>query len=282
MSSTTGSPAADGTQSGGNEGNERRNRRFRRGNNTLIAHSRQQRFEGRCVDLKGHIYDCGDIRQADQYARTTMEIAEYVGRTYKYGMDIRLSIENMTMAKFELPEDPPTDATRTEIRLWEKRIDDYALRENTLKENIKTTYSLIWSQCSDAIRQKIEATEDFSNIAPNGNAIELLKIIKDIAYNFQSQKYMPHALHEAKKRLYNCYQARHTTTQAYLESFQNCLDVVNHIGGTIGGDPAMIDKVAKQISKDKNTLTEAEIAMGQEEYIATAFLLGADRSRFGK
>jgi hypothetical protein len=141
---------------------------------------------------------------------------------------------------------------------------------------------LIWGQCSDLIRQKIESTEDFSNIALSGYAIELLKIIKDIAFNFQCQQYMPHALHEAKRRLYNCYQARHTTTQAYLENFQNCLDVIHHIGGSIGNVPAMLDKMASKLSKDKNTLTEAEIAMAQEEYVATAFLIGAYRSRFGK
>jgi hypothetical protein len=52
---------------------------------------RAPKFEGRCTDLKGHIYDCSDVRQSDQYTKTTKEIAEYVGRTYKYGGDARLA-----------------------------------------------------------------------------------------------------------------------------------------------------------------------------------------------
>ena len=44
---------------------------------------RQPKFEGKCDDLKGHVYDCSDSRQADQFARTTKVIAEYVGRTYR-------------------------------------------------------------------------------------------------------------------------------------------------------------------------------------------------------
>jgi hypothetical protein len=53
------------------------------------------KFEGKCIELKGFIYDSLDSRQADIFAKTTREIAEYVGRTYKYGSNTRLSIENM-------------------------------------------------------------------------------------------------------------------------------------------------------------------------------------------
>jgi hypothetical protein len=58
--------------------------------------------------------------------------------------------------------------------------------------------------------------------------------------------------------------------------------VVSDIGGSIGGNPGISDKMATQLSKNTNALTKAEIAMAQEEYTATAFLLGADRSQFGK
>ena len=32
---------------------------------------RVPKFEGKCVDLKGHIYDCSDVRQSDQFTKTT-------------------------------------------------------------------------------------------------------------------------------------------------------------------------------------------------------------------
>ena len=46
---------------------------------------RQQKFEGRCEELKGHIHDCSDPRQSDMFGKTTKEIAEHVGRKYTYG-----------------------------------------------------------------------------------------------------------------------------------------------------------------------------------------------------
>jgi hypothetical protein len=42
------------------------------------------KFKGKCTDLKGHIYDCTDVRQSEQYTKTTKEIAENVGWTYSH------------------------------------------------------------------------------------------------------------------------------------------------------------------------------------------------------
>jgi hypothetical protein len=42
------------------------------------------KFEGRCEDLTGHVYDYANPCQAaDQFTKTTDEICEYVGRMYK-------------------------------------------------------------------------------------------------------------------------------------------------------------------------------------------------------
>lgn len=46
------------------------------------------------------------------YNNTTKEIAKYVGRTYTYGGDIRLTIETLEAPTFTQPTDPPTDATK--------------------------------------------------------------------------------------------------------------------------------------------------------------------------
>ena len=40
---------------------------------------RSTKFEGRCDDLKGHVYDYGEHKSADQFIVTTKEIANHVG-----------------------------------------------------------------------------------------------------------------------------------------------------------------------------------------------------------
>jgi hypothetical protein len=106
---------------------DRRNRRFQRGNTPSVT-LRSPKFEGKCNDLKAHIYDCTSIRQADHYTKITKDIAEYIGRTFKFGMDTRLLIENMEIIDIQVPNDPHTEATRTEVRIWEKKVDGYVKR----------------------------------------------------------------------------------------------------------------------------------------------------------
>ena len=169
---------------------------------------RTPKFEGKCDALKGHIYDSSDARQSDQYMKTTKEIAEYVGRTFKYGGDARTAVETLETPTVTLPPDPAPEATRGEVRLWEKAIDEQAKRTTYLTENMKTLYSLVWGQCSDIIRQKVEAQEGFGAISSTGDGLGLLRALKGVAYQFQSQKYLLHSLQESMKRYYNCSQGK--------------------------------------------------------------------------
>jgi hypothetical protein len=63
--------------------------------------------------------------------------------------------------------------------------------------NVKATslYSLVWGQCTDAMQAKVEATSTFNAIFASNDGIELLKTIKQVSFNFQSQKYPAHAVH---------------------------------------------------------------------------------------
>ena len=66
------------------------------------------------------------------------KIGEYVGRTYKYGANIRQAIETLAVPTLTEPTDPPTEATRSQIRIWEKRIDEFVKKETHLEENRKS------------------------------------------------------------------------------------------------------------------------------------------------
>jgi hypothetical protein len=127
---TTPSPGPSATGRGGSGGRGNNNQNSRRGNpggqeqqerpSSTPNQPRPARFEGWCDELKGHIYDCSDNRQTDGYTRTTNEIAEYIGRTYRHGADIRASIEHIdTPMQWNQPADPVQGATQTETKLWE-------------------------------------------------------------------------------------------------------------------------------------------------------------------
>ena len=254
---------------------------------------RQPKFEGRCDDLKGFVYDCSDTRQTDMFVKTTKELAEYVGRKFKtYPSDAKKSIDDLKKITIAVPVAPvPTgDATTVTdafiLKRYKKQIDAYFDKVAALSENVKRIYSVVWGQCTDALRARLEGTKGYKEVYDDQDGIELLLMIKGIVYNFQSQKYLPQAIHEAKRRFYMLQQGRHTTTIQYLEQFQNTLDVLKHCGGTIGDDPGLGKFIIEGKGMDPLSATDAEMAnaqaIGQESYIAMAFIMGSDRVRFGK
>ena len=52
------------------------------------------------------------------FVKTTKELSAYCGRTFKYGGDMRLSIETLETPTFYLPDDPLSTATAGQMKLW--------------------------------------------------------------------------------------------------------------------------------------------------------------------
>jgi hypothetical protein len=189
----------------------------------------------------------------------------------------------MTMPVLNMPSDPPTTASRTVTRIWEKEVDGYVKRKMYLQENLKTIYSLVLGQCTDVVLAKLEASNTYNKMSEEADSIRLLKEICALVYNFQSQKYVPQALHKGKQRLYLLSQDKHSTCQAYLERFQNSVDVVEHCGGSIGQEPGLVRKVLEDKGLIAEAATQDQIreaqVTAQEVYLAAAFILGSDRNR---
>ena len=84
-----------GGKGGGRGGRGERSNRSRSG---YIQNQKSrpvaQKFKGDSSDLEGYIFDCSDSSQADKYITAIKRIAEYVRAAFKYGGDIRSSIEN--------------------------------------------------------------------------------------------------------------------------------------------------------------------------------------------
>jgi hypothetical protein len=148
-------------------------------------------------------------------------------------------------------------------RIWEKEVDEYVKRKLYLQENLKTLYSLVLGQCTDVVLAKLEASKTYNVMSEEANSIPLLREIKALVYNFQSQKYGPQALHEGKRRFYLLSQDNHSAYQIYLERFQNCIDVIKQCGGSIGQEPGLVQKVLQDQGKSGDTATTDEIRKAQ-------------------
>jgi hypothetical protein len=264
-------------QTGGGQG-QRRRQGARRGQPQRDSAPQVSKFEGRCEDLSGHIYDYANPRQAaDQFTKTTREICEYLGRTYKYGADTKMALETMAEPTFAEPTDPVATATRTQVRIWEKQVDEHVKRGSMLTENLNTAYSLIYGQCSDAMRAKLESRPNHIAIEGAADSIGLLENIRTVMFQFQSQRYAPLALHEAKRCFYLFSQDRNTTCQQYHETFKNNVDVIEYCGGVVSKDTGLVDNELTLVGLTRTTATQGELQdaedAARERVLACAFLL---------
>jgi hypothetical protein len=212
---------------------------------------RQPKFEGNCEELRGHMFDCSNSRQADMFSKTTKALAGHVGKTYRYGSNVHLAIQNLSPTILEVPKDLPDSATKAELRIWEKKVDEFVKRYLYFEENMQALYSLVRGQCSDVMQARLEALNGYDAMSEKGDSLALLKAIRAQAYNFQSQKNEANALHDAKRRLLTMCQDRHTTCPVYLDGFQNCVDVLEHCGG--GGALALTRPLSSRYSQGMGT-----------------------------
>jgi hypothetical protein len=110
---------------------------------------------------------------------------------------MRHAVLSLTTPVISEQEDPDDANNRLQMRLWEKQVDKYVKKGSWLAEHVKSLYSFVWGQCSEAMRQKVEAVENFEIISNASDGIALLNAIKNADYNYQSQKYPIESINEA-------------------------------------------------------------------------------------
>jgi L-lactate utilization protein LutB len=77
-------------------------------------------------ELKLHMYSMGASVKADWYAKTTKEIAEYVGRIY--GHDMKMLVLKGQETVPQEPEYPET-TNKKDKAIWSKKYDQYLKHE---------------------------------------------------------------------------------------------------------------------------------------------------------
>lgn len=105
-------PAPDPVTSSTNDQRSRRKKKKTFGSATTSS------YIGKCEQIKLHVYDVG--KHADQFAKSTKEIAGYIARTLKHGAEFANAMdpENLGFQPIVEPT-PPTDPTKViEIEQW--------------------------------------------------------------------------------------------------------------------------------------------------------------------
>ena len=263
-----------------------KSRRLRRGTGKKQRRSPyNERFKGATEALEGNVFDCG-YSQTEQYNKTVKAIAEYVGIMYKNGTDVRISIEQIERVNIPISEEPG-NATSLQTRIWQKEVDEAVRRRTILKQNLKTLFSLMWGQCTAAMRAKVESLGGYDDIKAKADGIGLLQGIRNICFGAVEQnRYKPQAMHEALRKFYHFKQDKYMSESDYLEKFKTLTEVCDSLGCNLGSFQAQADAFLRENDEDPDTVDEltmtAALDIAKEEYFAIAFILSANRDKYGK
>ena len=107
--------------------------------------------------------------------------------------------------------------------------------------NLRSLYSVIWEQMSRPLQEKVESQSTFeTSVEEPQDSIMLLRMIKTLAYKFEESKKDYTALVEALRTFYSFRQGAEMSNSAFYERFKNNVEVIEHIGGSIGIFPSLV------------------------------------------
>ena len=256
----------------------RRNNRGRRN-----ATPRESRFEGSHEDLKGSVYDV--TAGKDTFLKTTRKIAEYVGREYSDAGEYRLAMINLHLVTLVEPPFPADGTDTMAVEIWKMSRRTYNKKVEGRERNEQRVYALTLGQCSQALRNRMEAHQDWTATDQASNVIGLLTIVQVCMTLRQTRKHEVHSLFEAETLVLTYKQNKKTSNHEYYEKFKDNVATAERLGSNIGMQPSRIASILRGVADDPDVPTDIERLRAQDtakdEYLAICFLMNSDMRRYG-
>ena len=125
-----------------------------------------------------------------------------------------------------MPEpDPPQKEVlvkggEPEVSEWAKlkyleEIKLYLKNKERLSSTVVGLFNVVWGQCSRKVQNRCRAHADYPEIKNNHKIAEVLKVIRDITHQFESQTHLFDSLDHAVRKYY-------TYKQADYEKLMQC------------------------------------------------------------
>ena len=174
------------------------NGRFQRRSEPAKVSLSSSTFKGETETLHGAIYDVGVLNQSELFTTTTTKIAGFAGCTCRESKDISLAIEELKDPTFTPPKKFNVDPALDDL-LLKNEVDIFVKRKSTYRQNQATMFSVVLGQCTEALKAKLEADNNYETISQSRDVIKLLLLIREIAFNYESDKYPYLAVHSSMK-----------------------------------------------------------------------------------
>ncbi len=157
-----------------------------------------------------------------------------------------------------------------------------------LEESLKKGYATIYNQCSQEVKDKLEAINNWEMMQHDQSLHKLISKIERICVGFDDRKQEVFNLAQALKTLFLYSQSNKETVEEYGRSFCSLWDTVEAFGGSPGMHKGITDGMLKDPNRvaDVNRPTNEERRKAEEdrsEVVKAALLIsGADKQQYGR
>ena len=123
----------------------------------------------------------------DLYLKAVKRLRVYVCTTYKNRSDVQMCLDEEELI---LPEEPilPDNLTPHQRKMWDLRTTAAIKNEDSLKQNLKSHFTVVMSLCDSIMEDRVSCHEDYTTIKRTRDTIKLLKNIKQIIYPNRAEK----------------------------------------------------------------------------------------------
>jgi hypothetical protein len=219
-------------------------------------------------ELGGNIFQYGIPGQQVKYNRTKKAIADFVGITSDCGQELYTAIMEGVEPVFEEPEDPGAKATKGQLQRYDILLKKVLAKEEKYNIEKAKLFRLIVGQCSQQMRNKIEAMPDYKKLEKAVDFVELLKRMKEIVDGTDNTQYLFWKMQAQLSKLVFMKQEPNESVANYSKRFEDQVEATESVFGPLVPTFDYKGDHSEEQLKHRNKL------------LACLFLAGADRGRF--
>ena len=103
----------------------------------------------------------------------------------------------------------PAYLNKTELKsetkkfIWKTKVHSYVRRVKTQENNCESIFSIIWGQCSTAMKNKLQSLDNYQERSNEYDCVWILKEIKVITLRFEGTRYIFLSLDDARTAYYS-------------------------------------------------------------------------------
>ena len=95
----------------------------------------------------------------------------------------------------------------------------YAKESAAFKFTVRSLFNVIWGQCSQMMKRKLKGHENMKKVEKDGNAAELLKMIRGVSREVDINASIYDAIDEAKRKYYTYHQQPYEDNEHHARVF---------------------------------------------------------------